>query len=184
MDRYSRSIVFSLLTVLGLTLAAVAVSLFLPFEVEQPVIIQRVTGIAELHSDTNPPATPSGETQLAPGETVQVQPGGVATIIFDLNEGRAIVTGPAALTLIESYRRATALGHMLDSEQFEREYVLTLEQTGGSIRYLFDDTTPPFEDTTISIRLPSGSYTPQSPCWVIDINTEGQVTTQDINCAS
>jgi hypothetical protein len=185
MDRDSRSIIFSLIIVLGLTLLAVIASLLLPFKVTQPGVLQQVTGVAELYSQDKQPATPSGEMELTIGETIRIQPGGFTTIVFNLNQGRAVLNGPAALTLVESYRRATALGHALDdSDRFKREYVLTLEQTSGSIRYLFGDTTPAFEEVTISIRLPNGSYTPQTPCWTIDISTDGNVTTTEIDCST
>lgn len=185
MDRNSRSIVLSLLTVLALTLLAVIISLIVPFEVAQPSILQQITGVAELYTQGEQPATPSGETELNLGETISVKPGGFTTILFDLNQGRAVLTGPATLTLVESYRRATVLGHTLDeSDRFTREYGLTLEQTSGSVRYLFGDTKPAFEEVTILIRLPNGSYTPTTPCWTIDINTGGNVTTNEIDCST
>lgn len=184
MDRYSRSIILSLITVLGLTLLAVIAAWFLPFEVTESGILQQVTGVAELYTQDELPATPTGETELTVGETLRIQPGGITTIVFKLNQGRAIVTGPATLRLVESYRRATALGHTLDSDRFKREYALTLEQTSGSVRYLFSDTTPSFEDMLILIRLPDGTYTPKTPCWNIDISIEGYVTTTEIDCSS
>jgi hypothetical protein len=168
-DRNSRPIILALLAVLVFTALALVASVVIPFDVEQPATVQSVSGEVELRAPDEIAVrlNPASKTTLEVGQNLDALPNSEARITFDLNQGRAILTGPATLALIESYRRATALGHT--SDQFEREYVLTLEQTQGSVRYIFANTDPPFEDTHIIVRLPDGSYTPSAPCWRIDI---------------
>jgi hypothetical protein len=182
MDSNSRPIVLSLVAVLGFTILAVVASLLIPFRVNETAVIQQVTGEAELHIPGQIPArldTDNGTT-LGIGQSLNVLPGGEATIVFKLNQGRAVLSGPAGLTLVESYRRATALGHALG--QSKREYVLTLEQTQGSVRYIFANTDPSFEEIDLTIRLPDGDYSPTTPCWRIDVTAGGETTAEPVEC--
>jgi hypothetical protein len=182
MDSNSRLIVLSLIAVLGFTILALVASLLIPFQVDDTATVQQVTGEAELHIPGHVPAPLStdGKTTLGIGQSLNVLPGGDARIVFELNQGRAILSGPANLTLVESYRRATALGHAFGKGR--RGYVLTLEQTQGSVRYNFANTDPSFEDTDITIRLPDGNYSPTAPCWQIDVDPGGETTAESFEC--
>jgi hypothetical protein len=180
MDPNSRPIVLSLMAVLGFAVAALVASLFIPFDVDASATIQSITGEIELHSPGQTSARANEQGTLNIGQSLRVPPGGEARIVFDLNQGRAVLTGPANLTLVESYRRATALGHALD--RFKREYVLTLEQTQGSVQYIFANAEPSFEETKIIIRLPDRNYTPTTPCWRIDISPDGETAIDPFDC--
>jgi hypothetical protein len=182
-DRSSRGIIVSLGIVVGFTILSAIAALFIPFNVEQPVTIRDVSGTVKLLSEGNDPVTFEeyhGKITLRPGQTLQVEPNSSATILFFDNGGRAFVTGPASLTLIEIHRRATGLNHILDPEQ--SDYVLTLEQTAGHTRYIFENATPSFEDTTITIRLPASTFTPSTACWDIDISADKTVSAGPAAC--
>jgi hypothetical protein len=183
MDSNSRPIVLSLIAVLGFTVLALVASLLIPFQVDETAVIQQVTGEAELHIPGQIPArlNTDDKSTLRIGHSLNVLPGGEVTIVFGLNQGRAVLSGPAGLTLVESYRRATALGHALGTSK--REYVLTLEQTQGSVRYIFANADPSFEEIDLTIRLPGGDYTPTTPCWHIDVSAGGEATAESVECA-
>ncbi len=174
-DVNSRSIILSLAVVLILTVAALVASLFIPFNVDEPATIQRLTGKAEILMPGQSPISAANQATLNINQTLSVLPGSDAQVVFDLVQGRAVLTGPANLTLVESFRRATALDHARN----HRTYTLTLEQTQGSVRYFFVGTSP---DTDITVRLPNGNYTPDSPCWRIDISLTGETNIEPINC--
>ena len=183
MDRSSRGILVGLGTVVGFTVLSAIAALFVPFDVEQSVTVRDMVGTIELLSEDNDSATFEeyhGEITLKPGQTLQIEPNSSVTLLFFDNGGRAFVTGPASVTLIEAHRRATGLNHILAPEQ--SDYVLTLEQTAGHSRYVFENTTPSFEDTTITIRLPTSTFTPSTACWDISINADGTVSAGPITC--
>jgi hypothetical protein len=171
-DANSRSIIFSLAAVLILTVAALAASLVIPFNVDEPATIRSLTGEAEIITPGQPIISATDQAKLNINQTLNVLPGSDALIAFALDYGQArlVLYGPVQLTLVESYHRATALGHVLN----RRHYVLTLEQTQGSIHYSFAGTDPSFADADITIHLPNGDYTPDSPCWRIDIPLNGE----------
>lgn len=182
MDSNSRLIVLSLIAVLVFTGLALIAALVVPFRVDEGAVIQPVTGEADLRIPGETPTrlTTSDQTPLGIGHSLDVLPGGEATVVFELNQGRAILSGPAGLTLVASYRRATALGHAFGTSK--RDYVLTLEQTHGSVRYIFARTDPVWEKIDLTIRLPDGDYRPTSPCWRIDVVTGGETTATSFEC--
>jgi hypothetical protein len=182
-DPHSRPIVLSLVVLSGFVILALAAALIIPFDVDEAAAIQHITGDAELlwTSDQAPTRLDVNHTKtLTVGQGLNVLPNGEAHITFELTQGRVILTGPATLTLIESYRRATALDHL--REAAGRDFVLTLEQTQGSARYFFAPTDPAFDKTRITIRLPDGSFTPTSPCWRIDITPSGESQITPFDC--
>ncbi|MBN1201365.1 MAG: hypothetical protein JXJ20_05860 [Anaerolineae bacterium] len=187
MDRTSRNIFLSLIAILILTGLALIASLLVPFDVEQTGTIKNVTGVVEYYAHEQEPAVTLDANQrehlLKPGNSLSALPGSTLTVTF-FNNGRVVLVGPASLELVESYRRATVLGHALDSDRFDREYALTIEQTGGSARYFFANTDPAFEDVEITLELPNGNYTPDTPCWLVDISTAGDVLTEPFDCES
>jgi hypothetical protein len=185
-DRTGRSILLSLIIALVLAVLAILAALWIPFDVDQPAAIQNVSTSAELITPDNPPvsltsARPRDHPALKTGQGVRVEPGSSATILF-FERGRAVLTGPAVLTLVAAHRHATALGHIFDSGRFTRDYVLTLSQQSGSIRYDFSRTSPPFADISITIELPDRSYSPTTPCWMVDISAGGQSTAGPADC--
>ncbi len=186
MDRDSRTILFSFVGVVGLAVAVLAASLVVPFDVNRSATVQQYTGDVELRSPDDPPDRfdpARDETPLLkPGQTLKVMPDGMAVIRFGLNNGRATMTGPAELTLVAAYRRATTLGHVFDSGQFEREYVLTLAQSSGTVEYDFANADPPFDGASISIQLPESDYTPVTPCWRVTISSEGIARIEPLDC--
>ncbi|HVO71433.1 MAG TPA: hypothetical protein VMT24_15390, partial [Aggregatilineaceae bacterium] len=186
MDRYSRSITVALVLVLALAILALAAALVAPFDVGQPATVRSVTGAVDLVRPGESPV-PLGADQDAPGalttgQGLRLQPDSTVTLTFEVNQGYVVITGPAELKLVQSYRRATALGHVLDSHRFKRKYVLTIAQTQGSARYNFADTDPRFEDVEVMIRLPTSTYVPTTPCWTIDIATDGPTIVTPNDC--
>jgi hypothetical protein len=179
-DTNSRSIILSLFAVLILTIGALVASMLIPFNVDEPATIQQLTGEANLIAPGQPTISAGDQARLNINQTLDVPPGSDAQLVFDLDNRHAllILTGPARLTLVESYHRATALGHALN----HRQYVLTLEQTQGHVDYFFPNTTPSLADLDITIHLPDRNYTPDSPCWRIDIPLAGRTTIEPINC--
>jgi hypothetical protein len=179
-DTNSRAIIFSLAAVLILTVAAVAASLLVPFDVDEPATIQPLAGDVEIITPGQSPVTAVDQARLSPNQTLNVPPGSQAQLTFDLDDSRArlVLHGPASLTLVKSYHRATALGHARN----RRRYVLTLQQTQGSVDYFFVNLAPVFADADITIELPNGSYAPDSPCWRIEIPLTGQTSVTPINC--
>jgi hypothetical protein len=179
-DANSRAIILSLAAVLILTVAALAASLVIPFNVDEPAAIRSLTGEAEIITPGQPTVSAADQARLNVDQTLNVLPGGDAQITFALDDGRArlVLYGPAQLTLVESYQRATALGHALN----RRQYVLTLEQTQGRVDYFFADAAPTSTDANITVHLPTGDYTPDSPCWRIDIPLTGETNVEPINC--
>jgi hypothetical protein len=179
-DANSRAIILSLAAVLILTVAALAASLVIPFNVDEPATIRSLTGEAEIITPAQPTVNAADQARLNPDQTLNVLPGGQAVVTFALDDGHAqlVVYGPANVTLIESYHRATALGHALD----RRRYTLALEQSQGRVDYFFAGTAPSFSDADITIHLPNGNYTPDSPCWRIDIPLTGDTSIEPINC--
>ncbi len=182
MDPNTRPIQLALLAVLGLTLLAIAASLIIPFDVTKPAAVHVLAGSAErvIAGHTPEPLQPESAASLEIGRSLRVLPAGETRITFEINDGWAILTGPAALTLTESHRHATVLGHV--SDRFERDYVLTLEQTAGRIRYNFSDADPAFADTTITVRLPDRRFTPDSPCWTIEITESRESRIESSDC--
>jgi hypothetical protein len=182
-SRTRRSILLSLAAVLGLAGLAVIASLLIPFNVELPGTIQDITAGVELGQpgEKLSPTLDAAQDQytLQVGQRLRVPPGSMAAVRF-FNQGHAVLSGPLTLTLVESHRRATALGHLAD--RFNRSYVLTIEQTGGTARYNFANTTPQFEEVDITVRLPGSNYKPAAPCWIITIDVEGNVYTSDTDC--
>ncbi|HEX3051424.1 MAG TPA: hypothetical protein VHP83_12265 [Aggregatilineaceae bacterium] len=183
MDRTARSIVFSIFGVLGVSTLAFVVSVIVPYQVNQTATIEDITGAAEIVRDQDTRATlvPDDSEKLRIGETVRVEPGNAASVVF-FNQGRAVLTGPAAITLVESYQKATTLGHMVDSSQFKRRYGLTIKQMHGTVQYYFDHSDPAFEAMTIKVQLPNGSYQPDSPCWQITISADQTITPETLSC--
>jgi len=186
MDRDSRTIVVSFFAVLGFAVTALSASLVVPFDVNHSATVQRFSGDVELDSHHNIPdrldPARNQKPSLKPDQTLRVLPGGAATLRFEINNARAIMTGPAELTIVASYRRAMLLGHILDSDRFSRDHVLTLAQSSGTVEYRFANTDPPFEDVQITIQLPESEYTPVAPCWTISISAEGTAQTETIDC--
>ncbi|MBN1562640.1 MAG: hypothetical protein JXA10_02295 [Anaerolineae bacterium] len=177
---------FAIAALLVCTLLAVAAGMIIPFDVDQPLTIQMLAGDAAILIDdkTPDPLLTGAQTELDPGQTIQLQPGSEASITFTINKGRAQLTGPTTLTLIESYRRATSLGHAFGS--FSRDYVLTLAQTQGTVRYIFANTSPALDEMQVTIQLPDGNYIPFAthPCWTITVDTNGHSTANTIQCPS
>ena len=188
MDRYSRSIILGSVLVLGVALLALAAALVVPFNVAQPATVRGFNGEAELIRASGVPKPVRNDRDarinLSPGQGVRLQPDSTATLTFELDQGFAVIRGPAELKLVESYRRATALGHLLDSSRFSRSYVLTVQQTQGGARYNFAHTMPRFEDVTVTVQLPSGNYIPTTPCWEIVIGTDGATTARSVECSA
>jgi hypothetical protein len=179
-DANRRAIILSLAAVLILTVAALAASMLIPFNVDEPATIRYLTGEAEIITPRQPTVSADEQDGLKPDQTLDVLPGGQAVLTFALDDNHAhlVVYGPANVTLIESHHRATALRHALN----RRQYVLTLEQTQGRVDYFFAGTALTFPDADITIYLPHGTYTPDSPCWRIDIPVIGGTDIQPINC--
>ena len=179
-DANSRAIIFSLAAVLILTIAALAASLIIPFNVDEPATIRSLTGEAEIITPGQPTISAAERAKLNPDQTLNVPPGGQAVLTFALDDSHAqlVVYGPAHVTLIESYHRATALRHALN----RRQYVLTLEQAQGRVDYFFAGAAPSFDNADITIHLPNGSFTPDSPCWRVDIPLTGETHIEPINC--
>jgi hypothetical protein len=185
MDRTSRSIILSLLALTAFVVGIIVVSLVVSFNVEQSVTIKDFSGVIEIitpddtrtqydASQTNPTVT------LKPDHRLRLLPGSTATITFFNTGGRVHITGPGTLTLVAAYRRGTLLGHT--SDRFERDYVLTLAQNGGSAQYNFHNTTPAFAGIDITLQLPNGNYSPASPCWRVEISDDGAVNTLPFEC--
>jgi hypothetical protein len=172
-----RSIILSLAAVMICTILMMIAAIVIPFDVEKPASIQQISGVVEVHSPGSLAATlnPREKNQLNSGDRILVPPGSTTTLAF-FNGGHALLEGPARLTLITSYRHATVLGHTSDSRHHED--VLTLEQSQGTIRYYFDHTSP----TKITIELPDGHFIPNSPCWIISIGTDQQISSNEISC--
>jgi hypothetical protein len=184
MEPAHRHILIGLGLVFSLTLAAVVASLLVPFAVNVPVVVQHVSDAGSLlipGQDPVPlsPAQLNERFTLKADQGISVEPGSTATVLF-FDGGRAILSGPASLTLLASQRRATAPGHI--SERFSRTYELRLSQSQGSIRYDFSQSVPSFDDLRITVELPDTRYTPTTPCWTIDVTAEGPIVTQSLPC--
>jgi hypothetical protein len=188
MDRWRWTIVGGLIVVLLCAGASVALALVTPFDVAQPVTIDSVRGDVSLNVPGQPAKTLDPDQgwfpNLKPDQSLRLGPDSSAAIAIALGGGRALLGGPAELRLTASYRRATALGHALDSNRYDRSYVLTLTQTLGEVRYLFDHAAPPFGDLTITIRLPDRDYVPQTPCWIVVVNADGTSRAEALACPS
>lgn len=186
MDRTNRSILLALAAVIGLTIAALIAAVLIPFEVDKPASVDTFTGQANLVAPnhvTETLAEDSPGVRLRLDYTLRLEPESSARVTFELNQGWAVLTGPAALKITESHRRATLLGHLLGAERFTREYALTIEQTQGTVRYNFAHTDPPFEDLDITLRLPDRTYQPPVPCWQIEVSADGTAATQTEPCS-
>ena len=188
MDRIRWSIFVGLTAVLLCAGASVALALLTPFNVTRPVTIEVLQGDVSLHIPGKPSEALSPEQDWFPSiqanQALHLAPDSSATVLFTLNGGRAILTGPADVRLIASYRRATALGHTLDSQRYDRSYILTLDQSLGEVRYLFNHADPSFEDIAITIHLPDRDYVPATPCWTIVVNPDGSADTASYPCPS
>jgi len=188
MDRWRWTIVGGLIVLLLCAGASVALALVTPFDVTQPVTIDSVRGDVSLSVPGQSANTLDPDLEWFPDlkidQSLRLGPDSSVAIAFALGGGRALISGPAELRLTASFRRATALGHALDSDRYDRSHVLTLTQTLGEIRYLFDHADPPFEDLTITIRLPDRDYVPQTPCWLIAVNADGTSRAEALACPS
>jgi hypothetical protein len=185
-DRNSRNIVIALVSIAVMTTAVVIAAIFVPFRVNQIVRVISASGEAELLIPGRP-AQPLDMSQddepvLKPGQGVRVSPGGTVTLVFELNQGRAILHGPAEVTLVESYRRATMPGHASESGSLQREYRLTLEQVSGRVQYDFSHISPALTDINLVIQLPDSSFKPTTPCWTIEVSVEGTSNAQPSEC--
>lgn len=190
MDRDSRTIILALAAVLGAAALALIAALFIPFKVGKSATVLNATGDIALVNPDHAPIplkTSEGETMvLKAGQGLRLQPGSTAAVSFDLMEGRALLNGPASITLRDSYRRATLLGHTFNSSRFSRKYVLTIEQSSGTVHYNFAHTDPPLGEVELTLHLPDGNYTPTlaTPCWIVTISGEGTSNVQTVDCSS
>lgn len=176
-----RSIRVASFAVLGIAVLALLGGLLIPFNVEELASGQALTGSIEIVPPAGPPLTiqPDSAFELAVGQSLRTQADGEAYLIFELNQGRAMLESETQLTLVESFRRATSLGHARSTDQ---SYTLTLKQTRGRVRYLFASTTPPITEIDFVIQLPDGNYTPDTPCWIITIDPTGSSTIDPLTC--
>ncbi len=188
MDRMRLSIFAGLILVLLGAGVSVALALVVPFNVNQSVTIESLQGDVSLKVRGEPQATLSAEQDWFPSiqasQSLYLSPDSSTNLLFTLSGGRALLTGPAEFRLVASYRRATALGHTLDSDRYSRSYVLTMDQSLGEIRYLFNHTDPPFESLAITIHLPNRDYVPSTPCWSVVVHADGSADTASIACPS
>lgn len=184
MDQPARVIKIALAGVLALPVVCLAAALLIPFKVNQSASVRRVSGQVELLRPDDPPQRldPARDDRAAlqVSESLRVAPDSTALIVFDLNQGRATVTGPALLTLAESCRRATALGHI--AGRGAREYVLIIEQASGLATYDFSRAHPGFAQTAITVRLPDRDYAPPGPCWHIEVAPDGTSAPRQEDC--
>ncbi len=176
-----RSIRVASFAVLSLAVLALLGGLLVPFNLEESASGQALTGGVEILRPAEPPLTVQSDSafELAVGQSLRTPADGEAYLIFELNQGRAILEGETQLTLVESFSRATSLGHARSTNQ---SYTLTLKQTRGRVRYLFASTTPPITEIDFVIQLPDGNYTPDAPCWVITIDLTGSSTIDPLTC--
>ncbi len=184
MDRARLTIFLAMVGVIGVGAVALAASLVVPYNVSfgAQVISAQGTG-TYARGDAPPAPLPEGKSLTLPvGSTIQLEPQGQATLTLHLNNGRVELTGPTTWTLVDSYRRATSLGHMLQSERFAREYVLVFAQTQGTAYYDFSATSPPFEDLSVAVELPHTRYIPTRPCWEIVFQADGSAQATDVPC--
>jgi hypothetical protein len=172
-----RSIILSLAAVVICTMVMIIAAIVIPFDVKKTASIQQISGVVEIHSPGSLTATldPREKNQLNIGDDIIVPPGSTTTLAF-FNGGRALLEGPVRLALVTSYRHATVLGHTSDSQ--DHEDVLTLEQSQGTVRYYFDHASP----TKMTIELPDGHFIPNSPCWIISIGADQQISSNEISC--
>jgi hypothetical protein len=175
---------FAVTALIIFILLAIVAGFVIPFNVELSATVQAFSGdVTVLIGNEAPdPLSPDRQTTIEPGQTIRLQPDSEAIVTFTIDKGRAHLTGPATLSLVESYRRATSLGHLLDS--FSREYVLTIEQTQGTVRYNFANTSPELDEIQLTIQLPDSNYrpAPSDPCWTIIVSTAGQSTVNTTPC--
>jgi hypothetical protein len=131
MDRHSRHIILALVGVLISIGLALVGALVIPFNVEQPVNILAVGGVVRVVMPGREPdidlAAGTERVRLKLDHSLRLEPGGTAVVSL-FKHARAAITGPAEFTVLEAHRRATALGHILDSDSYSREYVLTIRQ--------------------------------------------------------
>lgn len=176
MDRNARSILAARVAVLVLTALAITAALIVPFNVDQPAAIDYTGGMVEIDQPgSRPPIVLTEDNDphsLKIGHTLRLAPDSTATL-FLFKNGQVVLTGPSEFTLVEAYRRATALGHVLDSQASSRDYALTIRQNSGTAHYRFAHSSPSFEKIEITIQLPDRTYIPDSPCWIIDVSVEG-----------
>lgn len=181
MESGVRGIVISFVAVICLGVVALVAAAVIPFNVDQDITLRDIEGTVELLTQDGTLVTLDTSTELKIGQTILVQPNSSATIVFFDAGGRALITGPASLQIVQIYRRATGSGHLFDSR--DCDYVLTLDQAAGSVRYVFDNASPAFEDIDFTIRLSGGNYIPSTPCWLITVDAEGEATTESIRCS-
>jgi hypothetical protein len=95
-DRNSRPIILALLAVLVFTALVLIASVVIPFDVERPAIVQSVSGEVELRAPDEMAVrlNPASKTTLEVGHNLDVLPNSEAHVTFELNQGRAILTGP------------------------------------------------------------------------------------------
>lgn len=181
-DATAQTIKFASVAVLGVAVLALAAGAFIPFNVQQPATVQAFAGNVEIVRPDSSPTPLQTDTTLTLeiGHSVRTQPDSEAYIIFELTQGRARLNGSTLLTLVDSHRRATGLGHALD--RGDQAHTLTLKQTQGRVTYIFAHTTPHFSDMQLVIQLPDGNYVPDGPCWTITIDAGGQSTVESLTC--
>jgi hypothetical protein len=184
-DHISRSIILSSLAVLSLAVLAMAAAVLVPFDVDEPATARSLSGSTSLIVDDGSPVelAENDELEWEVGQTLEIGPGDRIALRF-FNQGSAAIDGPATLKLLESRRRATALGHVLDSERFDCDYALSVQQTSGTITYNFAHATPPFEELTPVIDLPDRVFVPTTPCWKIRIDPDGAARIESTSCGS
>ncbi len=184
MERTQRTVVFALIGIISVGLAALIASLVVPYNVTFGALLTDMHGTGHYTRLDRPPTPLSAHANLAlpVGSTVQLEPKSRATLSLEMTGGRVMLTGPATLTLVDSYRRATSLGHLLESERFTRQYVITLRQTQGTAYYDFSITSPPFDTLTVTVELPQTHYIPTHPCWEITVQPDGSAQANDIPC--
>jgi len=183
-DRTRLTVLLALLGVIGVGVVALIISLVVPYNVAFGALLLDARGEGTYTRQGQPPAPLPTETTLAlpVGSTVRLGPKSHATLTMELNGARVQLTGPATWTLVDAYRRATSLGHMLENARFAREYVLVLRQTEGTAYYDFSGSKPLFDQVQITVELPETRYTPTRPCWEITVQPDGSAQAASVRC--
>lgn len=188
MDGATRGIWLGITLVASAIVVAVAIGASVPYDVDLPGSVQDISGEIDIdpahgRSVVWDAADGPREFSFEVGSTLRVRPSALATLVIPEYGAYIVVTGSAQITLAESSRRSTAIGHMTDHDRFARDYVLTFEQRLGNAGYIFADSTPASDDIEIQIELPNGErYVPESPCWFVDVRPDGSYVAEPINC--
>ncbi len=186
MDHQQRTIIRATVIIVILAALAFTASFAIPYNVTFDARITQITGSAALVVPNRVPKPIAPDNpdpvRLRIGDTLQLETGSTATITFDLNSGRALVTGPATLRLIEAHRHATTYGHIHASGT----YTLTIEQNGGIGRYFFDNADPPVSESTITIWINNATSDTveltAAPCWIAEAPPDGPANAAPITC--